>query len=235
MSLSNRIIKAGAVNVVPPKEGKAASFNRTVFASKEKAKFARQTCVSQADEVGQSVQSDSSKQHLIEDAYNRGFKDGRKRGKAEANEGLSPLLAALEKAVCDISDHKNVLCEQIEEGAVELAFAMAEKIIRREANLDRTIVKSLLKEIFSEFNEKEDVLIRISSDDYFSLKGSLPELFGDTSKKMNVRFEKDPLVEPGGAIVETKALVIDGRIEEQLQSLREITASRNAEGETRID
>ncbi len=223
MSSSRKIIKAGAINVVPLGERGPVSFIRTDYRQNNSRLRTNRESAQQSVEE-QAVAREEADRQRSEDAFKKGLNEGMKRGSEEAKKALAPALATLEKAALKISELKDSLWRQSEESMVDLAFTIAEKIIRREVSFDRTIVRELLEEILSDFKNSEDVLVRLNPMDYKALKSEIPDCLGDNTQRVNLRIEEDRRIEPGGAVIETPSLVIDGRIEEQLLSLRDSIA-----------
>jgi len=220
MSLSRKIIKAGAINVIPLGERGPASFTKTDY-QQGNSQLRPKAESPPAPVEAQPIAGEEADRQRSEDAYKKGIDEGMKRGIEEAKKTLDPVLVTLEKAALKISELKDSLWRQSEESMIDLVFAIVEKIIRRDASLDRTIVRELLEEILSGFNNNEDVVVRLNPLDYQVLKSEAPDYLGDNTQRVNLRIEEDRRIEPGGAVVETKSLVIDARIEEQLQSLRD--------------
>ncbi|MCK9275556.1 MAG: FliH/SctL family protein [Syntrophales bacterium] len=225
MSLSNKIIKSETVNIVPLRKRQEAAFTRIDYRPNNNSETddGPAGMPAPADDIDTiAEEAESSNSLLLEEAYERGIEEGIHRAREEAKGKLSPCLAAIEKIMSEISIQRDMLNNKAEETIFDLAFAVAEKIIRREVVCDRSTVKNLLQEILGDVAGGENLLIRLNPEDLDALQEWEPLFLSNMERKANLKFEKDSHIEPGGAVVETREFVVDGRIDEQLKVLYEV-------------
>ncbi len=108
------------------------------------------------------------------------------------------------------------LLAEAREELVELALAVAEKLLRRVLAGDREAVRSLAEAALREARGRRVVRLRIHPDDVAALAPDLDGLAG----ARGVELLADPGLRPGDAVAETEAGVADARIETQLAALR---------------
>jgi len=158
-------------------------------------------------------------------AYKNGFADGSKEGHSEARERLTHAYAACETLLGELTAAKRELWKTSEKGILELAFAVAEKVIQREVSHDRGIVSTMLAKAIDHIQDKEEIRIRINPVDYTHIMAVKSETAENAVVPKNVVFEKDEGIIPGGAVVETRSIMVDARIDQQLQALMEALIS----------
>lgn len=106
------------------------------------------------------------------------------------------------------------------EGTVELAFAVARRVLRREVECDPGAVLPLVHELLARGNASAALSIRLSPRDHAHLascKDSLAEAAGLDGLRLRV----DAAIAPGGCVVETEQGTLDGRLETQLERIEE--------------
>ena len=109
---------------------------------------------------------------------------------------------------------------------VELALAIAQKVICREIATDKETVLCVAKEALAKVDDPGKIKIKMSPSDlqFFSeTRYQLSNLISDID---NVTFEAEESIQSGGCVIETDLGEIDARIERQLQAVEE--SFRNA-------
>jgi flagellar biosynthesis/type III secretory pathway protein FliH len=108
-----------------------------------------------------------------------------------------------------------------EKEAVDLALAVAKKIVCQEISANNQIVLNVVKEALKKVEYKEEIIIKINPVDLKVIekcRADTPALFKDIG---NVVFKGDPSLSNGGCVIETKLGVVDARIERQLMAVEE--------------
>jgi flagellar biosynthesis/type III secretory pathway protein FliH len=111
------------------------------------------------------------------------------------------------------------LLEEAAEEVVELSFAVARRILRREVEADPAVALPLVRELLQRAAAGTEVTVRLSPRDHAMVAAhdALPESAGLDG----VHFRLDTAIAPGGVLVETAAGGLDGRIETQLELIEE--------------
>ena len=158
-------------------------------------------------------------------AYKRGFTDGSKEGRSNGQKRLAHAYAACETLMGELKTAKRDLWKNSEKGILELAFAVAEKVIQREVSRDKNIVSAVLTKAIDHIQDKEGMRIRINPVDHTQLMEIKSETSGSAVVPENVFFEKDERITRGGVVVETRSVMVDARVDQQLQALMETLVS----------
>lgn len=142
-----------------------------------------------------------------------GFKAG--LGKAQAVRlRVEELIVALERS-------RSELCERLEAEMLALTVRIAEKVIHREIQADRSALLSVLSAALKEVKDDERIVVRVSPADLMALQEILPELRQQLGVLGKLSLEEDPEVSSGGCMIETDRCEVDARIEKALQKIEE--------------
>lgn len=162
-------------------------------------------------------------------AFQKGFNDGMKKGVKEgetagfeqATKKLEPLLDGLQQALMQLGSLRQNTYRTIEQEVVELALAIARKVICREIEVDKEVVVCVAREALSKVEDPGNVKIKMNPSDLQFInetKYQLSELIGNID---NVTIEPVKNIRSGGCVIETNLGDIDARIEKQLQAVEE--------------
>jgi len=159
--------------------------------------------------------AEREKQQTFEAGRAEGFEKGRQAVAAE----LESVIQKLRQAYMDIEKFRKQLYLEAEAETVELALAVARKIIGQEISIDRQIVLNVVKGALDKVIDHENVRIRINPQDLETVQTALFEFLPLVEKLENIHFETDAALTPGGCIVETNFGTIDASIENQLKQI----------------
>ncbi len=168
---------------------------------------------SEAQKLKQAVEIEKQQ------ALDTGFADGFEKGKLAVTAELEGVIQKLRLAYMDIEKYRKQLYLKAEKETVELALAVARKIIVQEISVDRQIVLNVVKGALDKVVDHENVKIRINPQDLETVQTALFEFLPHVEKLENVHFEADAAITSGGCIVETNFGNIDARIENQLDQI----------------
>jgi len=143
----------------------------------------------------------------------------------ELQKNLQTLMPALTQTVAELVAAKAQLLKQWESGALTLAVAMAEKIIRREVSDKPEITLGVLRDTLELAAGAPDITIRLNPDDLTSLAAAVDDVTEQLAHVGKSRVIPDPAVSPGGCRVETAFGEIDQRLESQLTRIAEELAN----------
>ena len=104
---------------------------------------------------------------------------------------------------------------------VDLALAVAGKVLRREIRRDDDFVVRLVERCLHRIVERSSVRIRVHPGDHDRVAVQLEELAGEVGAPHEITVVKDQRVDRGGCIVETPDFVVDGTIRTQIATARQ--------------
>ena len=164
-----------------------------------------------------------------EQAYRKGFADGKAQGLNEGEhtgfeEGtkkIEPLISSIKEALIQLNSLRAETYQQIEKQVVELALAIARKVICREISTDKETVVCVAKEALAKVDEPGKINIKMNPSDLEFINETQYRISNLIADVNNVTFEAEDSVQSGGCVIETDLGEIDARIEKQIQAVEE--------------
>jgi len=181
----------------------------------------------QADQVVNRAQEEAeqSRQRIEEESRQKGYADGQKEVhqlvERKLGEQLSTLLPALAATIQEIQHAKQAWLTHWERTAVRLATSIAERIVRREIDVQPEISLELVRESLELAAGSSTVRVLLNPKDHEALKPQADALIRDMAGLGACELIADPKVTPGGCRVETAFGTIDQQIETQLQRIEQ--------------
>ncbi len=162
-------------------------------------------------------------------AYHKGFADGNAQGvKDGENTGfelgtdkIEPLISSIKEALIQLDAIREETYQQIEKEVVDLALAIAKKIICREISIDPETVVCVAKEALAKIDDPGEIKIKMNPSDLQFINETKYQLSNLIADVNHVSFEAEENIQSGGCIIETELGEIDARIEKQLQAIEE--------------
>ncbi len=171
---------------------------------------------------GKSVEEINQKARDVEkQAYIQGFDKGKKAGMESGENKFKPVMNDFRQALLELEKVRKKIYLDAEKKAVNLALAIAKKIVCHEIATNKEVVLNVVKKAVKKVVDHGKIMIKISPSDLQFIKnfdhGSLN--FVDNIK--NITFEEDKTISNGGCVIETDFGDIEARIEKQFQVVDE--------------
>jgi len=177
------------------------------------------------DSGKKAVEDGNSFEALKKKAYTDGFMKGEKSGIESERKRLQTIFVTFDKAIEESAKLKNDLYLDAERGAVELALAIAEKVVSHEISVNKETVLGILKEALKKVVDQEKIKIRINKLDIQLINESGYRISELTGNIKDVVVEGDDTISRGGCVIETGFGSIDARIESQLEAVGDLLRS----------
>lgn len=163
---------------------------------------------------------------LQRDAYDAGVEAGRAQGRAEVQGPAEVEIKRALEMVAHVEQLRVEAARQAESDIVELALAMARKIIHREVELDPNIVVAQIREIISAIAEKGLIRVLVNPQEVDHLQSFRSTLVGSDGKPVRLSIEADERIQAGGCLIESSQYFINATIDKQLEVIwQEMLAS----------
>lgn len=164
-----------------------------------------------------------------EQAYRKGFAEGKAQGLNEGQDTglelgtqkIEPVISAIKEALIQLNAIREETYLQLEKEVVELALAIAQKVICREIATDKETVVCVAREALAKVDDAGKVKIKMNPTDLKFINETKYQLANLIPDVNNVTFEAEENIQSGGCIIETELGEIDARIEKQLQAVKE--------------
>jgi flagellar biosynthesis/type III secretory pathway protein FliH len=140
---------------------------------------------------------------------------------AEVDRQLATVLPALERVLDALQAERVAYLRGCEHGVLQLAIAIAERLIRRALHVQPEITLDLIREALELAGGSPQIRVRLHPADCERLQAAIEELVRLRGLESVVQLLPDAAVSPGGCLVQTESGTIDQRFESQLARIEE--------------
>lgn len=154
----------------------------------------------------------------------RGLAEGRERGKAEGlaewRERLTEVDAAWSAAMAEFIGQRESLLVESRRGVIELAIAIAERVVHRAIEIDAGAIEEQLREVLSLVAAPATLIVRVHPGDEELVREIVPRLREQFVGGIHVRLQSDSAVSRGSCVARTLGgASIDASVETQLDRI----------------
>jgi flagellar assembly protein FliH len=176
------------------------------------------------DREAESKEDRAAEQNIEEierRAYAQGFSEGEKAGLESGMKKVAPVLKNFEQAKGELEKVKGEIYSSVEREAVELALAIAKKIVFHEVQTDKELIIRVVREALKKTSDAANVKIRVNPYDFEILRNHENMFLGEINGLEALHLIKDDRIKDGGCMIETDMGDIDARIETQLRAVED--------------
>lgn len=148
------------------------------------------------------------------EAYQRGRADGECAAEAAAAAAIEETAARVTAAVAELTSLRTDLMRQAERDLVRLAVAMAERVLRREVDVDRELLLVMARVAIDRLGEGASATVHLNPIDHDVVCSRHPQTGG-----RSIELVSDPAVPRGGCVVRSPFGTIDVGIDSQVREL----------------
>jgi len=148
--------------------------------------------------------------------------EGFAAGHAEALEAVAPAVAALEQARAAAGERAEATAERLEGEAVDLGFAVAQKIVGAVVAADPSQVLEAIRGALRGIVERERVTVLVSPEDLELVRAASEELRVSLGGIEHCEIQAERRVARGGAVVRYADGQVDARVQTKLERAREV-------------
>ncbi len=148
---------------------------------------------------------------------NHAVNEAEQRWSAEADRLALERDARLAVVIEAFSVERSRYFRQVETDVVQLALAVSRKILQREAALDPTLLRGLVRIALDRVGAEDQVRVRLAPEELHTWLGK------DKEGSAAYRYEliADPTLSPGDCIIETDRGITNCGIDEQLKGIEQ--------------
>lgn len=165
--------------------------------------------------------------------FETGYREGLEQARSEANETYGSLLQQAAHLVEEAHAVKERVVHEAEPFLVELATAIAKKIIGEHLAVEPEWTKSHVRRTLERRREKGLITLCVAPSQFAKMQDSRAELTLAVDSEAELVIVPDATVDEGGCVVRTSFGSIDARIDTQLAELKAAlmeVASQTEEG-----
>lgn len=151
------------------------------------------------------------------DAFAKGYANGERAGAEAAATRGEAMLRRLAQTLDELASLRAEMVRKTERQLVELALALARRIVHREVTLDRELLVAMARVAIDRLGDRVAATVRLHPDDFAMV--SAGGASGGSGPAPGVTVVADPRVSAGGCLVESDFGLIDVSIDAQLSEL----------------
>lgn len=179
------------------------------------------------------AQADASR--AADDARARGYDDGYRSGLAEAQAQLGPAVEALASALEETHRTAHELADATERRAVELAVAIAEKVVAASLEVRPEIVLDAVGGALRRVSTPEQLTLAVNPDDAELVRESIGKFAERLAGLDRLEVIGERRIARGGCVLHTVDGDIDGQVGEQLARAAEVLRENLRSAHERVD
>ena len=161
------------------------------------------------------------------EAFMKGYAQGERAGAEASAARGEAVVRRLADTVDELRKLKADLLQKTEQQVVQLAIAIARRIIHREVTLDHELIAAMGRVALDRLGAVSTATIRLHPDDYAAVMRGNPEGAAEAGDTTVVA---DPLVRRGGCLVQSDFGIVDVSVDAQIQEIATALLG-NADGE----
>jgi flagellar assembly protein FliH len=159
-------------------------------------------------------------QSARQQAHAEGLAEGIEKGKALHRQELRQPIESLTALLAEVAKIRQTILERDEQQILDLALAVAEKVIHLEVTTNREVIRGVLKEAIRHIADRDGLKIRIHPQDFSHMMEIKSDFLQTLDGIKNLVFEQDESIARGGALIETLYGEVDARLDQQYQEVK---------------
>jgi flagellar assembly protein FliH len=150
---------------------------------------------------------------MLAEAERAAFAAGQAKGEADAALRLKDQLLRIGQTIEQLASLRRVILQEAERQLVELAVAIAGRILRHEVSTDRTLLLAVARAAVARLGDSSSATVHLHPDDHAAIEAM------QQGMHQSIKIVPDPAVQPGGCLVQSDMGTIEAGIAEQLDEL----------------
>jgi flagellar assembly protein FliH len=152
---------------------------------------------------------------LERDAFAKGFAQGERSGAEASATRSEAMLRRLTHTLEDLVRLRSEMIRKTERQVVQLAMAVATRIVSREIHVDRELLVAMARVALDRLGDSASARIRLHPEDYAAVQ----RLGSASVRDGAVQIVSDPSIHRGGCVVESDFGLIDVSVDAQVEEL----------------
>ena len=157
---------------------------------------------------------------LEDAAFTKGYAAGEAAGFEAGHQRAEEMVRRMATTLNELGELRHALIRQTEQQMVQLALAIAKRILRHEVSLDHDMTLAIARVALDRLGEHAGATIRLHPEDHAMATGSSASDWAHT----NVTFEADNRISRGGCQIESAFGCIDAGIDAQFAEVAKAVA-----------
>jgi flagellar assembly protein FliH len=174
----------------------------------------------EATPAAQQVASDLGQQQarlaaLEREAFAKGYEQGERAGAEAGATRAEAMLRRLAETIQELAEVRRAMVHQTERQMVQLALAIARRVVRREVSLDSDLTLTMARVALDRLGDSTSLTVRLNPDDFEATCRRREALLAGS----HVTVTPDASVSRGGCLVQSDFGYVDASVDAQFQEL----------------
>ncbi len=180
--------------------------------------------IQKANEEADAIISSGHEQvkEVHETAFNNGKEEGYQYGLKMAEDESRAKILEAEKLVEQAKQERQEIIEGSENEILQLAMAVARKVVGEEITLNSECVVDIVKKAIQKATDRQELTVRVNPENLDVTLNAEEQINKSAAGIRKLRVTADPAVSCGGCVVETSNETVDARIERQLDEIEQV-------------
>jgi|WetSurMetagenome_2_1015567.scaffolds.fasta_scaffold28493_2 flagellar assembly protein FliH len=152
---------------------------------------------------------------LERDAFAKGYEQGERAGAEAGAKRAEAMLRRLAQTLDELADVRRAMIHQTERQMVQLAMAIAKRVVRREVAIDRELTLTMARVALDRLGDSTSVTVHLHPDDFNATVAGHDSLHAGS----RVTVVADPGMSRGGCRVESDFGYVDASVDAQFHEL----------------
>jgi flagellar assembly protein FliH len=163
---------------------------------------------------------------LERDAFATAYAQGEKAGHEAGAKRADAMLRRMADTLKELEELRQTLIRQTERQVVQLALSIAQRILRREVDVDQELTCAMARVALDRLGDAASTRVRLNPDDHAAITAS----HGPAWAGRNVTIEADASINRGGCLIESPFGFVDASVEAQFKVIEQaLTADERVE------
>lgn len=177
------------------------------------------------------AQASAEAERIRELARAEGFQDGRAAGHEQGAADILAAASALGQAMHGIESLRVEVAEAVEADAIELALALAGKILAGAFQARPELVVEVVQGALRRISDRRRITVLVNPADLDTVRAAIGEITAQGSGVELCDLQSDERIGVGSAIVRTAEGEVDASVATQLERAREVVSLSLESGE----
>lgn len=155
-----------------------------------------------------------------EQGYQEGLVQGRQIGQAELEAAMNHAVTKTELMITAAEQDAKEMVKNAERQIIDIALAIARKILAYEIAENPMVVLPLVKAALEKVSDQEEVVIRVSSEDFDSVLMAKKDLQNMVGREHALKIIPDRTIDSGSCVIDTSYGTVDARIDTQFAIIK---------------
>jgi flagellar assembly protein FliH len=154
------------------------------------------------------------------DAYDQGYREGHRDGLEQARQAIVDATNRAEQVTAAAAVEAAETLLASERQMVDIALAVARKILNREIALNVDTVLPIVAATLEKVRDQDLVTVRVSPEDLDQVTGAKQQFQSQLTQDATLSVIDDAGLKSGDCVIETAFGVIDARIDSQFEAIK---------------